>query len=156
MIDVEFIDKTSALIKHINNYDIHLLNGELLIAKQPPVTETKGGLIIAESAARRDSYFHGFGRVLKTPSSTFKVTGGELPEEPLIKQGDYILFNHTGRYKPYPALINFLLDTDVEDKSVKDQYEGEYSDVGMLFIVPQQEVKIVRDGHSVYRQVANV
>lgn len=156
MITQEFIETTDRLIRHLQEYPIEALNGNLVVYKPKPPTKTKGGLFISELESQKDSYFKGVSRVIMMPTTPFETTDGQLPLTSKIKVGDYVLFSHTARYKPQPDVINFIFDEDVEETKTIDEYEGEYSDKGNIFLVAQHEILLVRDGHSVYRQVAGV
>lgn len=156
IITEEFLDETDALIKHIREYPVVCLNGEVMIAKQPPPKKTAGGLLLTGDYKRREGYFHGLGRVIMVPKTPYKAMGGELPLEEDIKVGDFVLYTHTARYKPAAQILNFLLDKKVEEDDVKDQYEAEFQDNGMLYLIPQADIKMVRNGYSVYRQVKQI
>lgn len=155
-VNEEFLEFTDNLIKHVTQYDVKTLNGDILIAKPLPPKVTKGGLIVDAGYNRRTNYYSGFGRVIMLPDTPFTTTEGELPLDKNIKVGDFVVFTHSSRYKPSPALLNFILDYEAEENEVLDNYNSEYEDIGALFLVPQQEIRMVRDSTSVVRQVRNI
>lgn len=155
-VNEEFLQFTDDLIKHVSQYDLKTLNGDILIAKPVPPKVTKGGLIVDAGYNRRMNYYSGFGRIIMLPSTPFTTTEGHLPTDSNLSVGDFIVFTHNGRYKPAPSLLNFMLDYQAEDEEVMDNYNSEYEDIGALFLVPQQEVRMVRESNSILRQIRNI
>lgn len=112
MINQKFVEDTNALIALFKERQVRVHNGNIIIAKVMLDRVTKGGLLLSEEHVEREEYKSGFGRILAIAdeANPFKV-------------GDYIIFSHEARYKPYISAVRELLGIEVPDNvlySVQD------------------------------------
>lgn len=151
MLNKDWIELTDALIKKASEVQMNALNGDILVAKVPPPKKTAGGIHLAGTYSNRLSYFEGFGRIIQLPASGFASTEGEIPVPTTMKNGDFIVFTHTARYKPKPQFLNLFFEEEVEDEKEAEAVEQSdlslsFHDIGYLFFVPFPDVKMVKDG----------
>jgi len=153
MITIEWISETNELIMRAESAGLTTLNGDLLIAKQPPLKVSKGGIHMPGIHGSLTSYFKGFARIIQVPVSGFASTNGyiEVPEE--FRVGDFVLFNHASRYKPQPDVMNFLFESEVEEIEESADHNDEFHDRGQLFFVPFPDVKMIKPIEKVMRQL---
>ena len=107
MINEKFVKDTDQLIQAFKERNVKIHSGNMIIAKVALDRVTKGGLLLSDSHVELEEYKQGFGRILAMAdeSNQFKV-------------GDYIIFSHEARYKPYINAVREFLGIEVPDNMV--------------------------------------
>lgn len=105
MINKEFIKDVTEVMAKLNGRKIMFLHGNVLIAKVKMDRITPGGIVISDDFAEREDFKSGFAKILALDEGY----GGEL------KIGDYILFSHEARYKPYTPALREILGLQIPD-----------------------------------------
>ena len=138
------------IIQMVKDAGLIGLNGDLLIAKQPAPKKTKGGIIVSDTFAKRESYFQGFGRIIQIPSTGFASTAGIIAVPTELQEGDFILFNHASRMTPNAKLMNMLLNVELQPEQITDNhFDDETYDSGILFYVPFPDIKCIKPAAKV-------
>ncbi len=109
MINKEFVDETNKLIVLFKDRAIKAHNGNIIFAKVKMERVSKGGIILDQSHVNREDNKMGFGRVIALPEN-FGHEG-----DPKISEGDYFLYSHESRYKPYTSAVREILGYEVAD-----------------------------------------
>lgn len=105
MINKNFIEDSNKITAQVKARGIKFEHGNVLVAKVKMDRVTSGGIVIADDYAEREEFKQGFARIIALPSDY---------EGPL-KEGQYVMFTHESRYKPYVTALREILGLQVID-----------------------------------------
>lgn len=144
----EWLDATDELINKAEAMKITMMNGELLIAKQPLPKKTEGNIYLPTNSSqmKMSSYFQGYGRIIKLPATGFLSTEGEIQLPYEFRVGDIVFYNHAARLKLNWEVVNLLFEEVIEHEpkeSITD-LAAEHHDEGMIYTLTFPNVSIIK------------
>lgn len=113
MITKEFTELTNMLIQRINEKEVTLGNGNVLLAKPQVQEKTAGGLFLADEFREHEHKKAGFAKVLAIPSN-LSPADGDID----IKPGDYVFFTYVADNPIYYAALGQILNVNIPKETV--------------------------------------
>ena len=112
MINKQFIKDSDQIIQAVRERGVKLEHGNVLVAKVQMDRKTAGGITLVDDYVDREEYKAGFARILALPEGF----GG--PSDADLKVGQYVIFSHEARYKPYLTALREVLGLEIIDNFV--------------------------------------